>query len=107
MKINVINKSKNSLPEYKSKMAAGMDLRADVSKIDERFTYNCILNYTVDGDINMITICPGGRALIPTGLHMSIPEGYMLAIVARSGLGLRQGITMANAIGIIDARIYF
>ena len=103
IKVPVVNESSNELPEYATPKSAGFDFRADVSKVKEKFTWNCILSYDENGIINKVIICPGGRALIPTGLHMSIPEGYMLAVVTRSGIGLKNGITMANSYGVIDA----
>lgn len=103
IKVPVVNESCNELPKYATTGAAGFDFRADVSKVKEKFTWNCVLSYKEDGTINKVIVCPGGRALIPTGLHMSIPEGYMLAVVTRSGLGLKNGITMANSYGVIDA----
>lgn len=106
IKVPVVNESCNELPKYATAGAAGFDFRADVSKVKEKFTWNCVLSYKEDGTISKIIVCPGGRALIPTGLHMSIPEGYMLAVVARSGLGLKNGVTMANSYGVIDAKIY-
>ena len=103
IKVPVVNESSNELPEYATSKSAGFDFRVDVSKVKEKFTWNCILSYDKNGVINKVIICPGGRALIPTGLHMSIPEGYMLAVVTRSGIGLKNGITMANSFGVIDA----
>lgn len=101
--VPVVNESSNKLPEYATPKSAGFDFRADVSKVKEKLTWNCILSYDESGIINKVIVCPGGRALIPTGLHMSIPEGYMLAVVTRSGIGLKNGITMANSYGVIDA----
>ena len=103
IKVPVVNNSSNPKPEYATSGSAGFDFRADVSKVKEKFTWNCVLSYDEDGTINKVIVCPGGRALIPTGLHMSIPEGYMLAVVTRSGIGLKNGITMANSYGVIDA----
>ena len=54
-----------------------------------------------------VIIKPRGRALIPTDLHMSIPEGYELQIRPRSGLALKYGITVLNTPGTIDAEKYF
>ena len=103
LKVPVINKSNNALPEYATSGSAGFDFCANVDGVNEKFTWNCSLSRNINGKIVEITIYPGGRALIPTGLHMAIPEGYMLAIVTRSGLGLKKGITMANSFGVIDA----
>lgn len=103
IKVPVVNESSNELPKYATPGSAGFDFRADISKVKEKFTWNCVLSYKEDGTISKVIVCPGGRALIPTGLHMSIPEGYMLAVVTRSGIGLKNGITMANSYGVIDS----
>jgi dUTP pyrophosphatase len=71
------------LPQYETFAAAGMDLRA--------FT-----------DVE-ITITPLGRAKIPTGLFFEIPNGYEAQVRPRSGLAARQGITVLNSPGTIDA----
>ncbi len=71
------------LPSYESAYAAGMDIRA---ALEEPFTLE-----------------PGERALIPTGLQMALPSGYEAQIRPRSGLAYRNGITMLNTPGTIDA----
>ena len=71
------------LPNYESVAAAGMDIRAAVE--------------------TPIVIKPGERTLIPTGLQMALPEGYEAQIRPRSGLAIRNGITMLNSPGTIDA----
>ena len=71
------------LPSYESKYAAGMDIRA---ALDEP-----------------IKLSPNARKLIPTGLQMAMPEGYEAQIRPRSGLAYRNGITMLNTPGTIDA----
>ena len=76
------------LPTYETVGAAGADLRA-----------NLLNDHRHAG----IEISPGGRALIPTGLRLEIPIGYELQVRARSGLALKHGITLANAIGTIDS----
>ena len=76
------------LPSYETYGAAGADLRANLP----------------DGHRDLgIEIAPGDRALIPTGLRLEIPMGYEVQIRARSGLALKHGITLANAIGTIDS----
>ena len=50
-----------------------------------------------------VTIEPGARALIPTGIALAIPEGYAGFVLPRSGLALRQGLTLLNTPGLIDA----
>ena len=76
------------LPIYETTGAAGADLRANLP--DDRRDAG-------------IEISPGGRALIPTGLRLEIPVGYEVQVRARSGLALKHGITLANAIGTIDS----
>ena len=76
------------LPAYATALAAGADLRA-----------NLPLEARGDG----ITLAPGARALVPTGLAMAIPEGWEVQIRARSGLALKHGIGLVNGTGTIDA----
>ena len=76
------------LPTYETAGAAGADLRA---------------NLPYDLHDAGIEISPGGRALIPTGLRLEIPMGYEVQVRARSGLALKHGVTLANAIGTIDS----
>lgn len=71
------------LPEYETEGSAGCDLRAALTE--------------------PITLQPGKRALIPTGLKMALPEGYEAQIRPRSGLAYRNGITMLNTPGTIDS----
>ena len=70
------------LPAYATAGAAGMDLLAAV--------------------VSPVTIAPGARVLIPTGLAIALPEGYELQIRPRSGLALRHGIVLPNSPGTID-----
>lgn len=72
------------LPRYETAGAAGADLRADTGG-------------------RVVPIAAGGRALIATGLHIAIPEGYEMQVRPRSGLALKHGITLANAPGTIDS----
>ena len=76
------------MPTYETVGAAGADLRA---------------NLPYDLRDTGIEISPGGRALIPTGLRLEIPVGYEVQVRARSGLALKHGVTLANAIGTIDS----
>lgn len=71
------------LPSYESEYAAGMDIRAALEK--------------------PITLQPGERQLIPSGLKMAMPQGYEAQMRPRSGLAYRNGITMLNTPGTIDA----
>ena len=83
IKIKVINKGKQRLPEYATSQSAGMDLRANIDA--------------------PICLKPLERRLIPTGLHIALPQGYEAQIRPRSGLALKHGITVLNTPGTIDA----
>ena len=98
MDIKIINKSSNPLPEYAHPSDAGIDLRADLTALNHEFLFNAekLLN-------GSLVIYPGGRALIPTNLFTAIPEGYEVQIRPRSGLALKQGLTILNTPGTIDA----
>lgn len=73
------------LPAYASSGAAGADLRANFP------------------DRAGVTLAPGARALVPTGLRLAIPAGYEVQLRPRSGLALKHGVTLANAPGTIDS----
>ena len=83
MKVKIVNKSGNELPEYKTDGSSGVDLRANVDKT----TY----------------VYPMKRALIPTGLYVAIPKGYEAQVRPRSGLAINNGIIVLNTPGTIDA----
>jgi len=83
MKIRIVNKSTNPLPDYSTNHSAGMDLRA-------------YLNETV-------LLKPLERKLIPTGLYIELPEGYEAQVRPRSGLALKKGLSVLNTPGTIDA----
>jgi dUTP pyrophosphatase len=83
MKVKVINRSENSLPEYGTAHAAGLDLRANLSM--------------------SLVLDPLKRALVPTGLFLELPVGYEAQVRPRSGLAIKHGITVLNSPGTIDA----
>jgi dUTP pyrophosphatase len=83
MKVKIINKSNNELPTYETSASAGLDLRAFIPET--------------------ITLLPLERNLIQTGLFLEIPEGYEAQVRPRSGLAIKNGITVLNAPGTIDA----
>lgn len=89
MIVKIVNKSSNPLSTYSTEYSAGMDLRAN-------------LKYE-DGTDKVISINPGERVLIPTGLYLEIPYGYEGQIRPRSGLAIKYGITVLNTPGTIDA----
>ena len=76
------------LPAYETGGAAGADLRANLAPADRAAG---------------ITLPPGGRALIPTGLRLAIPDGFEVQIRPRSGLALKHGLTLPNTPGTIDS----
>ena len=103
MKVKVINKSNNVNPKYETPQSAGMDLKADLWSIQEKFLFDSAIIRNMDSTIAWIVIKPGGRALIPTELYTAIPAGYEVQIRPRSGLALKSGITVLNTPGTIDA----
>lgn len=107
IKVPVVNKSTNELPAYADNgFNSGCDARADLWEIKEEFLFNSIVvRRNSDNTVAFVRINPGGRALIPTGLHVAIPEGYEIQVRDRSGLALKFGIMITNGIGTIDARI--
>lgn len=83
IEIKVINKGHQPLPEYATEQSAGMDLRANLEA--------------------PVELRPLQRRLIPTGLHIALPQGYEAQVRPRSGLALKRGITVLNSPGTIDA----
>lgn len=83
MQIKIINKSKHPLPKYSTAYSAGMDLRANTNEA--------------------ISLLPQEKILVKTGLHLEIPQGYEAQVRPRSGLALKNGITVLNSPGTIDA----
>ena len=96
--VKVFNSSNNKLPEYSDKGSSGVDLRANIESIkDNKFLFDAFIKE------DCLIINPGGRALIPTGLHVSFDNNYEIQIRDRSGLALKNGIIVTNGIGTIDA----
>lgn len=83
VKIRCVVKEGGKLPEYKTAGSAGAD------------AFACITD--------PVSIAPGERKLIPTGLHVEIPAGYEIQVRPRSGLALKNGVTVLNAPGTIDS----
>lgn len=83
IKVKIINRSGHELPAYETHSAAGMDVRACLEQ--------------------PVVLNPLERALIPTGLRVQLPQGYEMQIRPRSGLALRNGITLVNTPGTVDA----
>ena len=83
MTIKIINKSQHELPNYETLASAGMDLRANISE--------------------PITLQPLERAIVKTGLLIELPIGFEAQVRPRSGLAAKNGVTVLNAPGTIDA----
>tara|TARA_B100001250_G_scaffold411698_1_gene440947 strand:- start:44 stop:478 length:435 start_codon:yes stop_codon:yes gene_type:complete len=83
MKIGILNKSKNPHPEYKTTGSSGLDLRASI--------------------VHNITLQPGERIAVPTGIYIELPQNVEAQIRPRSGLALKYGITVLNTPGTIDS----
>lgn len=107
MIVKVINKSNNSLPKFETPDSAGVDVRADFSRINE-FPIKVyggaeVISAGEAHEKIMIKLTPGSRALIPTGLFMAVPKGYEMQVRPRSGLALKEGLTVLNTPGTVDA----
>ncbi|WP_262280250.1 dUTP diphosphatase [Hallella absiana] len=83
VKIKVVNTGHQPLPAYATPQSAGLDLRANIEA--------------------PITLHPLERRLVPTGLHIALPDGYEAQVRPRSGLALKHGITVLNTPGTVDA----
>jgi dUTP pyrophosphatase len=81
--VRIINQSPFELPQYETSGSAGMDLRANLS--------------------HPVSLPPLGRALIPTGLFIELPDGFEAQIRPRSGLAIKRGISLVNTPGTIDS----
>ena len=95
MKVQIINKSNNQLPKYETPRSAGLDIRADFSRVSPqnnlRAYGDCEIIYKGDyHNTTMLRLDPGARALIPTGIFTSIPEGY------------EDGVLTAQEISVLD-----
>ena len=108
MKVAIINKSTNQLPQYETPASAGMDIRADFSRvsIDNPIKVWGESEIIFAGEAHSKTLLrlePGARALIPTGIFTDIPAGYEVQLRPRSGLAIKKGISVLNTPGTIDA----
>lgn len=83
MTVRIVNRSQHPLPEYATRLSAGMDLRANLE--------------------GAMVLQPMQRALVPTGIYLELPEGAEAQIRPRSGLAFKHGVTVLNSPGTIDA----
>lgn len=82
-KVRIVNQSNNPLPIYKTKGSSGMDIMAFLE--------------------TPLTLQPLERALVPTGLYIELQEGYEVQLRPRSGMAIKHGISLVNAVGTIDS----
>lgn len=82
MKVKIINRSAYDLPQYETALAAGLDIKANITK--------------------PVTLKPLDRAMVPTGLFVELPEGVEMQIRPRSGMAAKFGISVLNSPGTID-----
>ena len=85
IEIKFLNKSNNVDPDYFHEGDSGFDFRADLPENEK------------------MTLGPGERKLVPTGLYFEVPRGYELQVRPRSGLALKNGITVLNTPGTVDS----
>ena len=85
MKVKIVNKSNNELPNYATLGSAGMDIRANLPDISVP-----------------LTLMPTEQKIIPTGIYVELPEGTFGMITPRSGLAAKHSISITNSPGIID-----
>lgn len=82
MKVKIINRSAYDLPQYETALAAGLDMKANITE--------------------PVTLKPLDRAMVPTGLFVELPEGVEMQIRPRSGMAAKFGISVLNSPGTID-----
>lgn len=82
MKVKIINRSAYELPQYETSLAAGLDIKANITE--------------------PLTLKPLERAMVPTGLFVELPEGVEMQIRPRSGMAAKFGISVLNTPGTID-----
>ena len=106
--VQIVKINHSELPKYETSKSAGMDIRADFSRV----TPENPVKLFGDGEIifkgdghscTLLRLEPGSRALIPTGIYTAIPEGYEIQLRPRSGLAIKKGLNLINCIGTIDA----
>ena len=104
--------------DFATKGAAAMDLKARLSDCNPNFFHNVVMldktnmraitckeedgEFYWKGSNLSVEIGPGGRLLVPTGLHIQLPKGLKANVRPRSGLALKHGITVLNSPGLID-----
>ena len=113
MLVKVINNSNNELPKYETSLSAGMDVRADFSRLSPQNLLKAFgdveVIYSGANHVKtMVRMSPGARILVPTGIYMQLPDEsklyrYECQVRPRSGFALKKGLTVLNTPGTIDA----
>jgi len=104
VEVNVFNKGNQTLPQYESLNSAGFDFKADFSTKNSNSDFLGNKKFLFNNDTKELRLLAnGGRVLIPSGLHIALPEGYELQVRPRSGLALKSGISIVNSPGTIDS----
>ena len=117
MKIKVYNAGSNELPAESTPFSAAKDIRVNIKLVNSSLIYGGYITSVgkdvqtgydnpddIEEEANKLALIlhPNGRALIPSGLYMEIPNGYSLDVRPRSGLALKYGIEIVNSPGLID-----
>lgn len=117
MKVKVFNTGTNQLPAESTPFSAAKDIRANLKLVSNKFIFDGFLTtvtlnsetglyenaeMSTENDKLGLVLYPGGRALIPSGLFMEIPDGYSMDVRPRSGLALKYGMEIVNSPGLID-----
>jgi dUTP pyrophosphatase len=118
--VKVFKSTNNELPKQSTPKSAAKDLRADLNLFNPKLAFDartrwCKQDVTTgihkgyakseqddEHTVRCIIIDPQGRALIPSGLKIALPEGYHMDVRPRSGLALKYGISLANTPGLVD-----
>ena len=98
MKVKIINDSMFPTPEYGTAGSSGMDLRADLSDLNELKVIG-----EFDGGYPTLYLHPQARAIIPTNLYIQLPPGYEAQVRPRSGQAFKKGLMVLNSPGTIDS----
>lgn len=106
--VKVVNKSNNPLPRFESSKAAGADLRASFKYVTPETPLKVFgeaeIVFAGEGHPKtMLRLEPGSRAIIPTDLYITVPDGHFCAIYPRSGLAIKKGLNLINNVGVLDA----
>lgn len=103
MIVDLVKINDFDVPVYETPGSAGLDVRADFSRVTPENPIKLFGTGEFDFTKKMLRIDKGSRALIPTGLFTAIPQGYEIQVRPRSGLSLKKAITCVNTPGTVDS----